>query len=411
MKCIAVIQYKFPLQSYTRDLVLAFAHHGYTVEFFIDHKSMHSGFIDLSTLVHPRIHVNILRGNISCNRTSFGHRIDKRLLREWRFIIKSPYWAVSRDDRNTILRSLSINVSETIAIIGIEKSGLLLAGEVGPRLGTPVIYYSLELFFRDTDAIRLLRHSRILEKKYHRRSSATIIQDPLRGAELCKRHQLSNPKVIYFPISVTNTSRVAASTYWHDKFGLRPEQRVILYFGNLGPRSRNLTQLIQGWQFCSPENVLVLHGEGDVEAIEELCHNTRNANAFVSTSLVAERMIPVLIASADIGLCLYENADINERLTAFSSQKVALYLREGVPLLSSANESYDKLYSLFRCGEPVEDPQDLVGPLAMIFNHYERYSSAARNAFDTLFSFEHNFQSVLSEIEQIPDVRARSGRT
>jgi hypothetical protein len=90
-------------------------------------------------------------------------------------------------------------------------------------------------------------------------------------------------------------------------------------------------------------------------------------------------------------------------LTAFSSQKIALYFREGVPIISSDNESYQKLYRDFKCGRSIFSYDDVVEAAHDIIKHHEVYAEEARRAFDTDYANEISMPRLgrfLSELEQ-----------
>ena len=70
----------------------------------------------------------------------------------------------------------------------------------------------------------------------------------------------------------------------------------------------------------------------------------------ISTDFVAEDKIDLLIRSSDIGLCWYSSHDDNNKHTAFSSEKIALFLRNGIPILTNFSETYAELYTKFNCG-------------------------------------------------------------
>ena len=123
-------------------------------------------------------------------------------------------------------------------LIGVEKKGLIWAGMVAERLGIPFIYYSLELYTEDyhravmggSNHFTKLREA---ECRYHRKSSATIIQDSDRARVLFQDNgvTMAKARIHYVPVSVMGGPYKNRSTFLHDLLGISKRQKIILYFG------------------------------------------------------------------------------------------------------------------------------------------------------------------------------------
>ncbi len=407
---MAVFQYGWRLQSYSRDLVIGLAKNGYRVDFFIDRRSVDTGFIDMSTLLHPQVAVHTLPGKRPRSRL-MPIRVVSRIWRRLQFMFGSIYWLIPRRDVEITKQRIASDRKTYSAIIGIEKNGLVFAGVVAKSFKIPVIYYSLELYFSDFSTDYYFQGLLDIEKYYHDKSVATIVQDSLRADALYHNNGIGNQPRIYFPVSALSTKRCSKTSYWHDRLGLSAEKRVILYFGMLDIPSRELSEIVTLWTAFDRDLVLVLHGFGNPSNLKTIVEELNAPNVYISTDLVTEDEVPKLIAAADVGVCIYGNKTINNRLTAFSSLKIAQFLREGVPIVSSDNESYERLYSEFMCGESISSFGDLSSALRKILAHHDEYVKESRLAFDEIYSFEKNFQSLVQSIGSLLEDRpqARDG--
>jgi hypothetical protein len=389
-KRIVIIQYGWTVQSYTRDIVIDLSDDGYIVTFFVDTNSLHGGLVDVSTFKRPGVEVVELNGPMH-SQGRLLKRAVTRLRREALARLGSVLWFIDFADYAKITSWFSAQRPEVTALIGIEKQGFIFAGAVGSRYNIPYIYHSLELFFRDRNYgwhyQARLKH----ERQYHKHAAATIVQDNLRADALFAHNGIRDQKRILMPVGLPSVPPMCSTRYWHARFGLSDRQKVLLYFGDLTCSIRPHDKLLEAWSLCPPEYALVFHGNGDATRLLALCAEHRLLNVFVSTTLVPEKQIRDLIVSSDIGLCLYDNGCINERLTAFSSQKIALFLRDGIPVISNDNESYRKLFEEFMCGRSLASYQDIPAAVDVILKNHRAFTQEAKRAFETIYCNDVSF--------------------
>jgi hypothetical protein len=397
---IAVIQYRWDVQSYTRDLIKYLANQGYRITFFVDKTSLRCGLINADTLRRPNVEVIELSERRS-PKTQLWRRIWARVEREVLARLHSPLWLIDCSDLNKVTQWVTAHKGETLSIIGIEKAGLIFSGIVARKSGIPYIYYSLELFFKDRSKYWYFQHQLGLESRYHRRACATIVQDKLRGDALFFHNRVKRQSQIYIPIGVPSLQKLPSTHYWHRKFSLPVTSKVFLYFGHLSCSLRSLDKLVDAWVGCPQDYVLVLHGNGESTEIKTFCEQRRLPNVFVSTELVREEQLRELISSADVGMCVYKNTNANDRLTAFSSQKIALYLREAVPIISADNESYQTLYQEFKCGCAISNYNEVGVAARNILADYTSFKNEARRAFDTVYANEASFPKLQSFLNRL----------
>jgi glycosyltransferase involved in cell wall biosynthesis len=160
-----------------------------------------------------------------------------------------------------------------------------------------------------------------------------------------------------------------------------------------GP-GRYTRKLIRAAAALPPELALHLHGPVYDTPTRRLIEGPLPPNVRCTTHVVPESELPRLLAGADVGLALYRCENANDRLTAYSSQKVALYLRAGLPIMTFRNDTYAELFSRFRCGEMVDDLGELGAAARRILDDYPAYSAAACAAFADIYHLDRYWEGL-----------------
>ncbi|HZD41157.1 MAG TPA: hypothetical protein VE131_10575 [Terriglobales bacterium] len=384
---IAIFQYEWPLQVHTLYLAGALAASGYEVELFL--KGCPSEFVNRRAFA-PKSGVWVFDFPNGSEGDSLYGKIRNRtidLLTSARQRLR--YFPIQD---GVVEKSLTLLQGRYQCFIGVEKKGLIWASKAAASKNAPYLYYSLELYledhptFENTQNFKLLRNAEIMA---HRGAKATIIQDEAR-AEVLFRHNDSATDIIIFPISLPNRENQARSDFLQTKYDISERNKIILYFGMLG-EGRLSTELAKQKEHMPPNTVLVLHGQGDKKFLTDLRRQYHGGNLIVSCEMIPEEKLPDLIASAHIGLAFYRDSCSNDRLSAFSSEKVAMYLREGLPVVSFNIGNYPNLVHSYRCGELIDKLEELPSAVTRIFESYDKYSKGSSNAFRDLFHYQRNF--------------------
>jgi glycosyltransferase involved in cell wall biosynthesis len=293
-------------------------------------------------------------------------------------------------------------------LIGVEKKGLIWAGLLAERLGVPFFYYSLELYTDDGDYWRIITGDRFTynclrlgERLHHRKAAATIIQDPDRARVLFDDTgvDLSKAAVYYVPVSVRGDAKTARTQWLQQSLAIPSNRKIILYFGQIW-EGRYVIELAQVAQRFPEDWVLVLHGEAIGGVVEKIKEIDQGQKVYLSLQMVPSEQIPEVIASADIGLLFYSDRSHNERLTAFASEKMALYMQCGVPFLAFDYPGFRHLAEE-KCGRVVRRIEELPETIAAILKNQDQFRQNAFRAFTKHYDFARNFEKVVKAIEEL----------
>jgi glycosyltransferase involved in cell wall biosynthesis len=395
---IGICQYDWSMYSFIKEFVIKLAETGYLVDVFQKDPAVNLEFADAEAFTR---HPNIRYFNFKVSKT-----LAQNFVQQCKRMLGRISWNY-RQNKNCFIDGYIISKSKDIVresmyqcFIGVEKKGLIWAGYLSKICKCPLIYYSLELYCEDHPDIEDYSYLRREEKKYHRRCRATIIQDSLRAKTLLKYNEVENCSIIYFPISIRGPLVTRRSDYFYDKYRLNNAKKILLYFG-LIQDERFSGDLVRMAALFKGELVLVLHGFGDQAYLTYLGSIADTERVKLSLDFVPEERIVDVIASATIGLALYQNNNSNDRLAAFSSVKVANYLQCGVPIIAFESESFRKLLNAHRCGEMINSIDEIGQKTSMILRDYDSYREQAFIAFKLYYDFDQNFKKFVKEYDKV----------
>jgi glycosyltransferase involved in cell wall biosynthesis len=278
----------------------------------------------------------------------------------------------------------------------VEKKGLIWAGRLAEIVKLPHLYYSLELYLEDVPAFAGNKGFPILRReeiRYHRASQATIIQDKSRADALLRGSGMEKTDLLYLPVSPVGEENKNRSSLLYEQNEIPLDKKLILYFGMIAG-DRRCFEVANAASRLKEDRLMVFHGFGPLRDISRLRSRKRYPNIVLSLRQVPQAAIKDIISSATIGLVLYENSCDNDRLTAFSSEKIALYLQSGIPIIAFDIGNYRDLTDAYRCGELIRDVRELPEAVEKILADYDRYRERAFAAFRELYRYDNYFPAI-----------------
>lgn len=394
---IGIFEYDWSLYSFIRDLVVKLAEAGYKVDIFQKNPSVS---LDFTNSEEYKNYSNVRYYNFNISNT-----LTRRIVRKIKGLLGKLNWDFKQNpkniiDREILLRSKKIlDESKYQCFIGVEKKGLIWAGILSQMYKCPLIYYSLELYIEDHPGAKGYFYLRKAEKKYHRLSGATIIQDRRRAKALLEYNEIATTDLLYFPISVRGAIIENKSRFFHQKHKIKEGKRFLLCFGQIQDQ-RFSADLVRIASHLKDDMMLVLHGFGDQTYLAYLQSIADMDRVILSFDFVPEEKIIDVISSATIGLALYENTSSNDRLAAFSSVKVAYYMQCGVPVIAFDSESFRELMNTYKCGELIKSIDEIPQKVEKVLSDYDSYREQAYMAFKRLYDFDENFKKFILDFDE-----------
>ncbi len=289
-------------------------------------------------------------------------------------------------------------------VIGVDPDGLELAASMAH--GAPLGYYSLELLLSDELTTPTEQQLFIRARELMQQAAFVIVQDEARAELLVRDNTLDPRRVILVPNAPLGPARRRPSRMWHDRFGLRREQRVVLHSGSLGDWTgiEDVVDSVPTW----PEPwVLVVHTRYDGESspyIERLRARADQRRVLFSLKPVERQAYDELIDAADIGIAFYVPNDDsaytqrNIQTIGLSSGKLAYYLRAGLPVIVNRASSIADTIEATGCGVAVDDAAHVGQALTRIQRDAAEMTRAALAFFDERLDFRRAFDAVLERM-------------
>jgi len=332
--------------------------------------------------------------------------------RPYRWWAKNIYRPVCR--RFSFMRTLRRRHATCpyICFIGMDPEGLIDATPFSDFLDVPLVYWSLELQFRDEIKHKKVHTLKAKEIQYSRRAAFTIISDKWRAKALSKENGLDMGKIVLVPNAPIGKACRRRSSFLRDRFNIPPEKKVILCAGTI--RWWAMTQeIVEAAIKWSDEYVLVIHSrqrsyQYGSEYVNEVVARADPERIIISFDPVSSKEYRTLVDSADVGLAFYNpylpdsyyGANKNLYLMGLSSGKLAHYLHSGLPVIINETVGPRELVTEYQCGICVSEPNNIKEALWTVFQNYDQYVANACRCFNEHLEFENHFSAVFEYLEK-----------
>lgn len=397
---IGIFIYDWGMYHYIKDLAIKLAEGGFFVDVFFKDWDLRPDFTDTTDFKRD---TKIRFYNFTSKATSLVV-FTRRLIRVLNRILMSLNIAFNFKPTQIISPKILKKSIEIIGsdkyycYIGIEKEGLIWAGILSDLHHCPLVYYSLELFFEDNPILDRVYHFLEAERKYHKKSVATIIQDSLRAKALMNANGVENSKILTLPVSTTGDIVTNKSQFLQNRLNIKNDKKILLYFGGLD-KTRSIIQIVEIAKNLDENTILVLHGFGPKRYIKQLLSKADKDKVKFSFDFVPESEIVDLISSAHIGIALYKTTNSNDRLVAFSASKIAYYTQCGIPIIAFDTESFQQLADSHKCVELITNFNEIPLIARKILNDYDRYRQSAFEAYMQFYNVENNYSRLINELK------------
>ena len=353
--------------------------------------------------------------NLSTNPTMFGLVQElatrgvavsimtptKLLLEKWvpssaasvRLLSWPPPYFVHPTGRRSIRRALKSafaarRLQKYSAILGADPAGIAIASRLNDRARRPLVYLSFELIFEREVENAYEVELKLNERAAARASDLILIQDEERRDAFCEENGVDPARCVLVPVAPVD-ARPKRTNYLRDKLGIPTDKTIVLYQGSLYDWScRNeFAEMVSYW---SDEFRLVIHsrdqpGKRMMAFMRELCANSQ---IYFTNQPVPPSELPILTASADVGLACYRATfdswltGKNLRLLGLASGKIAYYTMCGLPVLARSLASIEAIQAKYRFGLSYKRISESASALKKITANWDSMSKAARAFYE-----------------------------
>lgn len=264
-----------------------------------------------------------------------------------------------------------------------------------------IVYWSLEITTH-----KILEY----EKKAIQKSDIIIIQDTKRGVLFSSIYGNIEDKLIYIPNSYLGASKREKKYYWHKKFHLDPERKIVINAGSLCPWAKipDIISSVEKW----PDNwVLIIHSRHDLSFHPELPNYidkmkllAPKGKVYFSLDPEIDEIYDIMISSADIGIAFYEvdrnqSGYLNIKTIGHSSGKISQYLHHGLPVIVNNFIEISDIFNSNCCGISVKNTNEISCAIKKIENNYDFFSKNSIRYYNKFLRFEDSFNILLNELK------------
>jgi glycosyltransferase involved in cell wall biosynthesis len=270
--------------------------------------------------------------------------------------------------------------------------------------GTPVVYDARDIYADAANVARLPGFARRAlagsERRWARQASRVVTVNEPYADVLAER--LGPPRPAVVMNGQRRATRPASSRpRFHDRLGLAPEQRVVLYHGGFSP-DRGIEQLIEALPRLDERTVLVLMGYGSLQ--DDLVRRAADLPLAGRLHVLPAVPPPELlewVGSADIVAMPIQPSTLNHRLT--TPNKLFEAMAAGVPVVASDLPGMAPIVAETGCGVVCDptDPAAIADAIRSIFSmspaDREAMSLRALAAAAGPYSWEAQVEVLLEE--------------
>ena len=292
-------------------------------------------------------------------------------------------------------------------VIGVDPDGLALAHTLAH--GAPIGYYSLELLLSYEVSSAAEQQLKAQERALSRQAEFIVVQDEARGRLLAEDNGVAWERLVLVPNAPPGPARRRPSGYWHARFELPSDARVVVHSGSLGDWT-GIEAIVDSAADWPAHWVLVVHTRYDAESsayVDDLRARADARRVWFSLRPVPRQDYDPLIDGAEVGLAFYVSSggssftQRNVQTIGLSSGKLAYYLRAGLPVIVNRAASIADLVESSGCGVAVDDAAGIGPALDRITSGYAGFSAGACAFFEEHLDFRRAFGEVIQRVDAL----------
>ncbi|MCA1647485.1 MAG: hypothetical protein LC797_19175 [Chloroflexi bacterium] len=239
----------------------------------------------------------------------------------------------------------------------------------------------------------------------------TAVAEPAEpfGRLLAEDNHLNWERVVMVPNAPPGPARRQPARYWHERFDLPNDARVIIHSGSLGDWT-GIEAIVDSAPSWPDPWVLVIHTRHAAESsayVDDLRKRADPRRVWFSLKPVPRQAYDPLIDGADVGLAFYvptsgsSFTQRNVQTIGLSSGKLAYYLRAGLPVIVNTSATIAEIVEGAGCGISVANAHGIPPALARIAADYSAFSRSATAFFDGRLDFRRAFGEVMRRVDAL----------
>jgi hypothetical protein len=274
------------------------------------------------------------------------------------------------------------------AIVAVPQWGLYYCARAAKLAGVPIGCISDELKSDDEAASGDARRWRARERQAHQQCRWTVALSVERADFVRRENRLPDSHPVFVVPNASSGPAVRhSSTYFRDRLALGADARILLHAGSLWwSRAKELAAVANHW----PDDWTVVF-QTRLRLGENGFHDSGRVR--FAREVLPAALLDYAVSSASIGLALYDDSSVNNRLMGTASGKVALYLKNGLPVIVTRAGGFDWV-EREGCGACVADVREIPAAAERIWANYAETAARATAFYDRSLDFSTHFPAV-----------------
>ena len=280
-------------------------------------------------------------------------------------------------------------------IVTVPQWALHYAGIAASLARIPMVCISDEMSAEAEALTAAQRRWKRRERLAHQRCAFTIALSEGRARCIREENRLPAGHAIFVvPNSAPGPAVRLASHFYQDTLDIAPDKFVLLHAGSWWWRLQ-FGDIEERAQHFGPDVVLAFQGR-----LRDGINGTRaHANIRFGSTLLPSTLLDYAVSSAHAGLALYDLETANHREVGTASGKIALYMKNALPVITTAQPSLAWIEQE-GCGVCVEHVGQIGDAVRRIRTDYDRCVANVKRCYDEYFDFDRAFAPVLARFER-----------
>lgn len=260
-----------------------------------------------------------------------------------------------------------------------------------------IVYHCLELYWEHfcMPSQKKWRHSReyvLFEKaqKILHKTNIIIIQDEKRWEVLCQYTGLNrNAEKVLLPVSIKDYKGKKKYSL-HDRLGINRKKKIIFY-PTLIAKKRGCMELIQMSEGLKSSFITVIHGFCAIQGFsDKLRKHADQFKVIISNTTFGYQELIDMHQEVWCVFLYYGETDNNDKYIANSSNKLAMSLQAGKPIITIGNQMLNELCEEYKCGIGLMEwsETEFLKAIEDIDKKYDVYSENARRCYEEKYDIE-----------------------
>jgi glycosyltransferase involved in cell wall biosynthesis len=405
---IVIPDYSVTKSVTTINTALLFADAGYEVEILTNGSvagaPLRPGVEFLSSLPGPSSNAGSAgTAPLAASATAGWGRLFSRWPRILEILtrVRALKWRLSSFCAFVLFAARRCRARPPVCVIGADPNGLMAAAIVASVARARLVYLSLELYtWRECSGAGdyMVKACEALLQRF---CAFTLIQDVDRANVMRSENRMGRHRFLFMPVAGLGPVIEQKSDFLRDRFGIPRGKKILLHAGGVFPWNRCL-EIAESAVRLPDDWVVVIHGfPHDPEYVIPLRCAGPPDRLILSLEPVPFDTMGEVIASADIGMVLYENRGPNYLHIANSSNRLVDYLQHGLPVIVCNFPSLRAMVENHGCGKVLADDGNIAELVREIDADYARYAEAARRCYVERYDARKYFPPILEAVREI----------